>query len=176
MTSSARSARLALLTSEWAQRADTPRSQDSEKNTILCLLAAVKANPLAPPNHLASDDAELQRSAIRMARLYWHRFPFMTDWSNQQGRTALHIAALHGRDEFVQVYPTHMPVIPELTPPFRCYATLGQMLTSKIPLEMLLCTSKPDACGFTLILSHTSASAYGHIPVSRSILWVHMQC
>jgi uncharacterized protein len=72
------------------------------------LLAALKASTLAAPTHLASDDAELQRSAIRMARLYWERFPFITDWSNQQGKTALHIAALHGRDEFVQVRRSHI--------------------------------------------------------------------
>jgi hypothetical protein len=42
---------------------------------------------------------------MRMARQYWERFPFITDWSNLQGRTALHVAALKGSEDFVRVCP-----------------------------------------------------------------------
>ena len=52
---------------------------------------------------MAADDTDIQGAAMRMARRYLDRFPFITDWCNSQGKTALHIAALRGSDEFVRV-------------------------------------------------------------------------
>lgn len=38
-----------------------------------------------------------------MAKLYYDRYPYILDWSNLQGRTALHVAALKGDEELVRV-------------------------------------------------------------------------
>jgi uncharacterized protein len=43
---------------------------------------------------------------LRMARLYYDRYSGILDWSNTQGRTALHIAALKGNEELVRVCST----------------------------------------------------------------------
>lgn len=45
----------------------------------------------------------LQEAALRMARSYHERFPFILDWSNVQGKTALHMASLKGNEDFVAV-------------------------------------------------------------------------
>ncbi len=45
------------------------------------------------------------RATLRMARLYYDRYPKVLDWSNNQGKTALHIAALKGKEELVRVRP-----------------------------------------------------------------------
>jgi ankyrin repeat protein len=40
-----------------------------------------------------------------MAKLYYDRNPETLDWSNDKGRTALHVAALKGNEELVEVCP-----------------------------------------------------------------------
>ena len=67
------------------------------------MLAGVRPNSVTGPSQLTPDDTDVQGAVMRMARLYWERFPFITDWANGQGKTALHIAALRGNDEFVRV-------------------------------------------------------------------------
>lgn len=69
---------------------DEELSKDSEKNTILCLLADVSSPTAAS-------------AQMRMARLYFDRFPFTIDWSNMHGKTAMHNAALRGSDDFVRM-------------------------------------------------------------------------
>lgn len=83
-----------------------PPPQDSENNTILIILAGLGSNSVSSPYRSPQDDPDLQDTAMRMARQYWERFPFITDWSNLQGRTALHVAALKGSEDFVRVCPT----------------------------------------------------------------------
>jgi len=58
-----------------------------------------------PPNPYAPgpSQADLMGAALRMARLYYDRFPWILDWSNSQGKTALHMAALKGNEELVRV-------------------------------------------------------------------------
>jgi len=76
--------------------------QDSENNTILMLLADFKPpppNPYAP----GPSQIDLMGAALRMARLYYERYPWILDWSNIQGKTALHMAALKGNEEIVRV-------------------------------------------------------------------------
>lgn len=115
-TTTTSSARRVILRSLWANADALLHQQDSEKNTILCLLASVKNTATNYLNQSLAEDIELQLSAIRMGRLYWERFPFITDWCNQQGKTATHIAALHGRDEFVRVHALHYPKQSNLCP------------------------------------------------------------
>ena len=59
-----------------------------------------------------------------MARLYYERFPFVLDWSNVQGKTSLHVAALKGSEEFVRVRTSPGPEVVS-TPLTGC---AGQMI------------------------------------------------
>lgn len=56
---------------------------------------------------------DLMGAALRMARLYYERYPFILEWSNLHGKTALHVAALKGNEELVRVRTS-------LTPPYIC--------------------------------------------------------
>ena len=42
-------------------------------------------------------------AALRMARMYYDRYPFILEWSNTQGKTALHTAALKGNEDLARV-------------------------------------------------------------------------
>ena len=42
-------------------------------------------------------------AALRMARMYFERYPFILEWSNVHGKTALHAAALKGNEELAAV-------------------------------------------------------------------------
>lgn len=79
-----------------------PVEQDAENNTVLMLLADFKP---PPPNPYAPGPSQVDQmsAALRMARLYYDRYPWILDWSNSQGRTALHMAALKGNEELVRV-------------------------------------------------------------------------
>ncbi|KAH0587715.1 hypothetical protein H2248_006478 [Termitomyces sp. 'cryptogamus'] len=80
---------------------DTELSKDSENNTILMLLADHRP----PSNVYAAHEAEDSSGAtVRMARLYYDRYPDVLDWANAQGRTALHIAAIKGNEELVRMF------------------------------------------------------------------------
>ena len=74
-------------------------SQDSENNTILMILA--DQNPTTYTSVAAFQDSN--DVFLRMARLYYDRYSGILDWSNTQGKTALHIAALKGNEELVRV-------------------------------------------------------------------------
>lgn len=37
----------------------------------------------------AKNDPDFMDATLRMARLYFDRYPFILDWSNSQGKTAL---------------------------------------------------------------------------------------
>lgn len=78
---------------------DYELSKDAENNTILMLLAGLRQGANTPYSTSRVLDS-LQEAALRMARSYFERFPFILDWSNVQGKTALHVASLHGNEEF----------------------------------------------------------------------------
>jgi hypothetical protein len=77
--------------------------QDVENNTVLHILADTKGASVTSPYHGYSTDPERVGSALRMSKFYWERYPDTLDWSNDKGRTALHVAALKGSEELVQV-------------------------------------------------------------------------
>jgi uncharacterized protein len=78
--------------------------QDSENNTILMILSDLKSPHLYDySSQLPAGD--INGAALRMARLYYDRYPWILDWSNVHGKTALHIAALKGNEELVRVCP-----------------------------------------------------------------------
>lgn len=52
-----------------------------------------------------SADHEFYSATLRMARLYYDRYPDTLDWANADGKTALHIAAMRGKEELVRVCP-----------------------------------------------------------------------
>lgn len=57
--------------------------------------------PLITP--YAPSDPDFMGAALRMARLYYDRYPFILDWSDSSGKTALHVAALKGNEELSRV-------------------------------------------------------------------------
>ncbi|KAF9476483.1 ankyrin [Pholiota conissans] len=80
---------------------DEELSKDSENNTILMLLAD---QILPSSSSYVSAEAEDNTGAyLRMARLYYERYPWVLDWSNIYGKTALHIGALKGNEELVRM-------------------------------------------------------------------------
>jgi hypothetical protein len=65
------------------------------------LLAEQTPSPVDP---YAPDSAQDSSGAsLRMARLYYDHYSWILDWSNTQGKTALHIASLKGNEELVRV-------------------------------------------------------------------------
>jgi hypothetical protein len=88
--------------------------QDAEHNTIFHLLAAATA-PLAvsphahllmsspdfPPRPPSKTPSELVHACHRMAEVYYTLFPFLVDWSNTSGKTALHVAAQANNSDIV---------------------------------------------------------------------------
>ncbi|KDR83616.1 hypothetical protein GALMADRAFT_235902 [Galerina marginata CBS 339.88] len=76
---------------------DEELSKDSENNTILMLLADQK------PISSLSKSEDNTGANLRMARMYFDRYSWILDWSNVQGKTALHIAALKGNEELVRM-------------------------------------------------------------------------
>ncbi|KAJ6486392.1 ankyrin repeat-containing domain protein [Mycena vitilis] len=79
---------------------DAELSKDSENNTILMLLA--DHTPAALANS-RPNNVDVMGAALRMAQLYYDRYPDILDWSNVHGKTALHIAALKGHEELVRM-------------------------------------------------------------------------
>jgi len=76
--------------------------QDSDNNTVLTLLADFKA-PATTPYRSTPNDLYASEAALRMAKLYYDRYPYIRDWANSQGKTALHAASMRGSEEVVRV-------------------------------------------------------------------------
>lgn len=68
------------------------------------LLADTKTPPPDPYVALSVQLLDLSGAILRMARLYIDRYPRILDWSNMQGRTALHLSALKGNEELARVF------------------------------------------------------------------------
>lgn len=81
--------------------------QDSENNTILCLLAGVHANQPNPYSPTLAP-AQTRAALIRMLTAYHARFPFLIDWTNVRGKTPLHIAAIVGNHGIAEVRPIRL--------------------------------------------------------------------
>ena len=79
-----------------------PCYQDSDNNTILTLLADFKP-PATTPYRSIPNDLYASEAALRMAKLYYDRYPYIRDWANSQGKTALHAASMRGSEEVVRV-------------------------------------------------------------------------
>ncbi|RXK36129.1 hypothetical protein M231_06620 [Tremella mesenterica] len=95
---------------------DQELSRDADNNTILHLLASVpspptlsphthllRSNPTLPPPPKQRTFPELQQISLRMTELYHTLFPFLLDWSNAGGKTALHVAAQAGNTPFINL-------------------------------------------------------------------------
>ena len=78
------------------------RYQDSDNNTILTLLADFKP-PATASYRSTQNDGYAGGAALRMAKLYYDRYPYIRDWANSQGKTALHAASMQGNEEIVRV-------------------------------------------------------------------------
>lgn len=79
-------------------------SQDSENNTILILLADARP-PVSSLYGTGPPELEFYGATLRMARMYYDRYPDTLDWANQDGKTAVHVAAVRGNEELVRVRP-----------------------------------------------------------------------
>ncbi|KIP07006.1 hypothetical protein PHLGIDRAFT_106169 [Phlebiopsis gigantea 11061_1 CR5-6] len=78
---------------------DREISRDADNNTVLILLADAR-----PPNSSSGfDNHEFYNATLRMARLYYDRYPDTVDWANLEGKTAMHIAAMRGNEELVRM-------------------------------------------------------------------------
>lgn len=85
--------------------------QDADNNTILILLAELR--PGANYLHAsAPEHPDIMGAALRMARIYYERYPFILEWSNVDGKTALHVAALKGNEDIVRVRQSDNSTIP----------------------------------------------------------------
>ncbi|KAF9653395.1 ankyrin [Thelephora ganbajun] len=81
---------------------DEELSKDSDNNTILTLLADFKP-PVTTPYLSTQNDHYASGAALRMAKLYYDRYPYIKDWANSQGKTALHVASMRGNEEIVRM-------------------------------------------------------------------------
>lgn len=59
------------------------------------------SSPDFPPRPPSKAPAELMHSCHRMTEVYYTLFPFLVDWSNTSGKTALHIAAQANNADFL---------------------------------------------------------------------------
>ncbi|OCF31091.1 hypothetical protein I316_07222 [Kwoniella heveanensis BCC8398] len=93
---------------------DQELSRDADNNTILHLLASVPSLSPSPYAHqLSSPDFpprlntlsldEQSDISLRMTQVYHTLFPFLLDWSNSGGKTALHVAAQAGNHRFISL-------------------------------------------------------------------------
>ncbi|KAK8866003.1 hypothetical protein IAR55_001154 [Kwoniella newhampshirensis] len=94
---------------------DQELSRDSDNNTILHLLASVpslslsphtqllRSSPLFPPKPSTLPISVQSTVSLRMTHLYHTLFPFLLDWSNSGGKTALHVAAQAGNAPFISL-------------------------------------------------------------------------
>ncbi|WVR05953.1 hypothetical protein IAU60_002980 [Kwoniella sp. DSM 27419] len=91
---------------------DQELSRDADNNTILHLLASVPSLSPSPYTYQLSSPAfparqqtlsaeEQSGIALRMTQVYHTLFPFLLDWSNSGGKTALHVAAQAGNWRFI---------------------------------------------------------------------------
>lgn len=48
-------------------------------------------------------EVEFYGATLRMARMYYDRYPDTLDWANTDGKTAVHVAAVRGNEELVRV-------------------------------------------------------------------------
>ncbi|WVF70544.1 hypothetical protein IAT40_005335 [Kwoniella sp. CBS 6097] len=93
---------------------DQELSRDADNNTILHLLASVPSlSPSPYAHHLSSpgfpprlnplSHDEQSDISLRMTQVYHTLFPFLLDWSNSGGKTALHVAAQAGNHRFISL-------------------------------------------------------------------------
>lgn len=73
------------------------------------LLADLKPASASSPYILGGGG---EGAELRMSRMYFDRYAWILDWSNVQGKTALHIAALKGNEELVRVSLNYSGVCP----------------------------------------------------------------
>lgn len=108
------------------------QKQDSEDNTILCLLAGVHPNQPNPYSPTMSPQ-DTSTSLVRMLTAYHARFPFLLDWTNVRGKTPLHLASIVGNVAIAEVraglLPVSLPLIVNELHVRRCYVIVAPTST-----------------------------------------------
>ncbi|KAI9635215.1 ankyrin repeat-containing domain protein [Dioszegia hungarica] len=128
---------------------DLELSRDTDNNTLLHLLASVPSSqptslpyssafPPLPPSHVPTPTEQSRRS-VQMTGLYHTLFPFLLDWSNSGGKTALHIAAQSGNTPFISLLLSY-GADPDLTDlqgnsPLHYAAAWGHLDVARVLLE-----------------------------------------
>ena len=109
----------------------------------------ILADCVPPPKvySLSVSTLDFNSAALRMARLYYDRYQAshidLLDWSNVQGRTALHLAAVKGKEDLVCVrLKRPLSDKPCLTRLFRCYVILTRISTYPTIRGTHRCTSE----------------------------------
>ena len=137
------------------------------------LLADLKPDSSSSPFH-SRIPGEDGAAAVRMCRMYYDRYTWILDWSNSQGKTALHIAALKGNEELVRVRQLQIVDCAisgtRSERNYRCCATSAQISIWLIIRGIHRYTSElfrrfssgSDIC-------NCSASSWGHISVSTNL-------
>ena len=120
------------------------------------------------PYHSMQSTGEYMRATLRMARLYYDRYPKVLDWSNNQGKTALHVAALKGKEELVRV---------RFIIRFTRLRLTGMQMLCELGADVDLSDNKGNAPLHSYVFltvsrrcltdTFSSASAWGHIPVGE---------
>lgn len=131
---------------------DHELSRDSAHNTIFHLLAAAPAPPALspnaeiwagapdfPPRPQTRPQAELTDICPRMTEVYYTLFPFLLDWSNNRGETALHVAAQADNPAFIACL-IELGADPDLADldgntPLHCAASWGHVACIRALLE-----------------------------------------
>lgn len=65
----------------------------------------------------------MRAALARMTSAYQARFPFLVDWTNEHGKTPLHLAAIAGNDMVVDVSYTLEVLVQCLVP--TCFGKIG---------------------------------------------------
>lgn len=64
------------------------------------------------PSNSSTDGGHNMQAVLRMARLYYDRYPRTLNWQNLHGKTALHFAAQKGNEELVRVHAAACVLVP----------------------------------------------------------------
>ncbi|KAL7424761.1 Target of rapamycin complex 2 subunit avo2 [Cryptotrichosporon argae] len=140
---------------------DQELSRDADSNTIFHLLASaashpnplVRPSPDFPPRPATRSVTETTELVLRMTELYHTLFPFLVDWSNAGGKTAVHVAAQAGNYAFISLL-SELGADPGLSDlqgntPLHYAAAWGHVECARVLVDAGAPATERNADGFT---------------------------